>query len=81
MLLFRVDVGGLLRLRLGLAVSTTSWSIRIPRCEDYTRVRKDRAYAFEARLSSLDGAGCFEPGGADRELLRYSRAASLETAP
>ena len=47
-------------------------SIRIPRCEDYTRVRKDRAYAFEARLSSLDGAGCFEPGGADRELLRYS---------
>ena len=28
-------------------------SIRIPRCEDYTRVRKDRAYAFEARLSSL----------------------------
>ena len=40
-------------------------SIRIPRCEDYTRVRKDRAYAFEARLSSLDGAGCFEPGGAE----------------
>ena len=53
-------------------------SIRIPRCEDYTRVRKDRAYAFEARL---DGTGCFEPGGADRELLRYSGAEPLELAP
>ena len=52
-------------------------SIRIPRCEDYTRVRKDRAYAFEARLSSLDGAGCSEPGGTDRELLRYSGAEPL----
>ena len=56
-------------------------TIRIPRCEDYTRVRKDRAYAFEARLSSLDGAGCFEPGGTDRELLRYSGAEPLELAP
>ena len=44
-------------------------------------VRKDRAYAFEARLSSLDGAGCFEPGGTDRELLRYSGAEPLELAP
>ena len=52
-------------------------SIRIPRCEDYTRVRKDRAYAFEARLSSLDGVGCFEPGGTDR----YSGAEPLELAP
>ena len=42
-------------------------SIRIPRCEDETRVRKD-----------LDGAGCFEPGGTDRELLRYSGAEPLE---
>ena len=57
----------------------TQLSIRIPRCEDYTRVRKDRAHAVEARLSSLDGAGCFEPGGADRELLRYS--GPLELAP
>ena len=56
-------------------------SVRIPRCEDYTRVRKDRAYAFEAGLSSLDGAGCFEPGGTDRELLRYSGAEALELAP
>ena len=56
-------------------------SIRIPRCEDYTRVRKDRAYAFEARLSSLDGAGCFEPGGTDRALLRYSGAEPKELAP
>ena len=36
---------------------------------------------FEARLSSLDGAGCFEPGGTDRELLRYSGAEPLELAP
>ena len=28
--------------------------VQIPRCEDLTRTRKDRAYAFEARLSSLD---------------------------
>ena len=55
-------------------------SIRIPPCEDYTRVRKDRAYAFEARLFCLDGAGCSEPGGADRELLRYSGAEPLELA-
>ena len=55
-------------------------SIRIHRCEDYTRVRKDRAYAFEARLSSLDGVGCFGPGGTDRELLRYSGAEVLELA-
>ena len=45
------------------------------------RVRKDRAYAFEARLSSLHGAGCSEPGGTDRELLRYSGAEPLELAP
>ena len=55
-------------------------SIR-PRCEDYTRVRKDRTYAFEARLSSLDGASCSESGGTDRELLRYSGAEPLELAP
>ena len=48
------------------------------------RRAKDRAYAFEARLSSLDGAGCSEPGGTDRELLTYSGATGaepLELAP
>ena len=30
---------------------------------------------------SLDGAGCFEPGSADRELLRYSGAEPVELAP
>ena len=29
----------------------------------------------------MDGAGCFEPGGTDRELLRYSGAEPLELAP
>ena len=48
---------------------------------DTLSIRKDRAYVFEARLSSLDGAGCFEPGGTDRELLRYSGAEPLELAP
>ena len=43
-------------------------SIRIPRCEDYTRVRKDRAYAFEARLSSLDGDGLRRPRVLEHEL-------------
>ena len=47
-------------------------SCRIPRCE---------LGLHEARLSSLDGAGCFEPGGADRELLRYCGAEPLELAP
>ena len=56
-------------------------SIRIPRHEDYSRARKDRAYAFEARLSSLDDGGCFEPGSTDRELLHYASAEPLELAP
>ena len=39
--------------------------VQIPRCEDLTRTRKDRAYAFEARLSSLDEHRSRELG--DRE--------------
>ena len=55
--------------------------VQIPRCEDLTRTRKDRAYAFEARLSSLDDSTSREPGGEDREFLRQRqsfRAASPE---
>ena len=29
----------------------------------------------------MDGAGCSEPGGIERELLRYSGAEALELAP
>ena len=43
--------------------------------------RKDRAYAFEARLSSLDGPTSREPGGEDREFLRFDGEESLELAP
>ena len=46
-------------------------AVQIPRCEDLTRTRKDRAYAFEARLSSLDDSTSREPGGEDREFLRF----------
>ena len=47
------------------------------RCEDLTRTRKDRAYAFEARLSSLDDSTSREPGGEDREFLRFDGDESL----
>ena len=43
-------------------------AVQIPRCEDLTRTRKDRAYAFEARLSSLDDSTSREPGEEDRAL-------------
>ena len=55
--------------------------VQIPRCEDLTRTRKDRAYAFEARLSSLDSPTSREPGGEDREFLRFDGEESLELAP
>ena len=55
--------------------------IRMPRCEDHSRTRKDRAYAFEARLSCLDDASCTEPGGGSRELLRYDGEEPLELSP
>ena len=54
-------------------------SIRIPRCEDFTQ--SGRTGPTPLRLSSLDRAGCSEPGGTDRELLRYSGAEPLELAP
>ena len=37
-------------------------SIRIPRCEDYTRVRKDRAYAFEVSDWLVEPAARTEAG-------------------
>ena len=54
--------------------------IKIPRCEDLSRTRKDRAYIYESRLSAVDSADCAEPGGDDRQLLRYDgdEALSLE---
>ena len=55
--------------------------IRMPRCEDHSKTRKDRASAFEARLSSLDDASCTEPGGGSRELLRYDGEEPLELSP
>ena len=51
--------------------------VQIPRCEDLTRTRKDRAYAFEARLSSLDDSTSRELGGEDREFLRFDGDESL----
>ena len=45
--------------------------IKVPRCEDSSHVRKDRAYPFVSVLSSLDGPDEAEPGGDDRHLLRY----------
>ena len=48
-----------------------------PECEDLSRTRKDRAYAFEARLSSLDDTSR-EPGGEDPQFLRFDGEESLE---
>ena len=55
--------------------------IQIPRCEDSTNARKDRAYPFVSVLSSVDGSGSFEPGGGDRQLLRYDAAEPAVVSP
>ena len=55
--------------------------IQIPRCEDNTNARKDRAYPFVSVLSSVDGSGSFEPGGGDRQLLRYDAAEPAVVSP
>ena len=55
--------------------------VQIPRCEDLTQTRKDRAYAFKARLSSLDDPTSREPGGEDREFLRFDGEESLQLVP
>ena len=51
-----------------------SLGIQVPRCEDNTNARQDRAYSFVSVLSSVDGSGSCEPGGGDRQLLRYDAA-------
>ena len=54
-----------------------SLGIRVPRCEDSSRARTDRAYAFVSRLSEVDSAECQEPGVGSRDLLRFAGADSL----
>ena len=51
-----------------------SLGVQMPRCEDLSAERKDRAYPFESVISSLDSglAGSHEPGQpAGRSLLVY----------
>ena len=36
--------------------------VKLPRCEDHSRTRKGRAYAFSSSLSPVEGSDCFEPG-------------------
>ena len=45
--------------------------ITMPRCEDLSRMRRDRAYAFSSVISSLDDSSCCEPGDSRRQLLVY----------
>ena len=63
--------------------------VQIPRCEDLTRTRKDRAYAFEARLSSLDnstsrarwgGQGVSDASLHPGDVVAEVRAGLVETA-
>ncbi|CAK9071601.1 unnamed protein product, partial [Durusdinium trenchii] len=45
--------------------------ITMPRCEDLSRMRRDRACAFSSVISSLDDSSCCEPGDSRRQLLVY----------
>ena len=45
--------------------------IKMPRCEDLSRTRKDKAYPFTSVVSSLDDEFCCEPGDEKRQLLLY----------
>ena len=55
--------------------------IKVPRCEDSSHVRKDRAYPFVSVLSSLDGPDEAEPGGDGRHLLRYDGGEPVSLDP
>ena len=55
--------------------------VRLPRCEDYSRTRKDRAYAFSSSLSAVAGMDCFEPGDADCGLLTFDAPEPLSLQP
>ena len=46
--------------------------IKMPRCEDLSRTRKDKAYPFTSVVSSLDDEFCCEPGDEKRQLLLYN---------
>ena len=54
--------------------------ITMPRCEDLSRTRRDRVYAFSSTISSLDDPSCSEPGDSRRQLLVYDgeEAVSVE---
>ena len=54
-----------------------SLGIKVPRCEDNSRTRRDRAYPFISTLSSVDVFDGMEPGGDERQLLRYQGNESL----
>ena len=58
-----------------------SLGIQVPRCEDNTNARQDRAYPFVSVLSSVDGSGSCEPGGGDRQLLRYDAVEPAVVSP
>ena len=58
-----------------------SLGVRLPRCEDHSRTRKDRAYAFSSSLSAVEGKDCFEPGDADRGLLTFDGPEPLSLQP
>ena len=55
--------------------------VKLPRCEDHSRTRKDRAYAFSSSLSAVEGSDCFEPGDGDRGLLRSDGSEPLSLQP
>ena len=55
--------------------------VRLPRCEDHSRTRRDRAYAFSSSLSAVEGADCFEPGDGDRGLLTFDGPEPLSLQP
>ena len=55
--------------------------VKLRRCEDYTRTRKDRAYSFSSSLSAVESMDCFEPGDSDCGLLTFDGPEPLSLQP
>ena len=57
--------------------------VQIPRCEDHSAERKDRAYVFESVISAVEStlAGVNEPGAGKRALLVFAGDEEVHLSP
>ena len=60
-----------------------SLGVQIPRCEDHSAERKDRAYVFESVVSAVESTlpGVSEPGSGKRALLVFSGDEDVHLSP